>query len=94
MNHWQKAVLHNKGKCLFCFNNYGHNTGHKMCNYPIMKSLKFELDSAGASREVASCVATKGTTPAPPPPPESRATNSCNKSVYPRLFFGLDGATT
>ena len=77
MNHWQKAVLHNKGKCLFCFNTSAHNTGHKTHGFPIMKKvgLKFEPRSANTSTGVASCVATKGITPAPPTPPAS-TTNS------------------
>jgi hypothetical protein len=73
MSSWQKAVLQNKGKCLFYFNTSVHNTDHKMCDCSIMKKvgLKFKTRSADASRDTASCVTTKGTTPTLPTPPAS-----------------------
>jgi hypothetical protein len=90
MSNWQKAVLHNKGKCLFCFNTSAHNTGHKTHGFPIMKKvgLKFEPRSANTSTGVASCVATKGITPAPPTPPAS-TTNSdlAGSATVPGAFL-------
>jgi hypothetical protein len=47
MSCWQKVVLHNRGKCLFCFNTSAHNTNHKTLDCPIMKKvgLKFKTRS-------------------------------------------------
>ena len=89
MSRWQKAVLHNKGECLFCFNTSAQKTGHKLRDCPIMKKvgLKFESPSSDASRETASGVTTEGTTPTPTTPSVSTTnSNPAGSATVPGAF--------
>jgi hypothetical protein len=76
---WKKALLENKGKCMFCHDSVC-NTNHKSRDYPILKKLGFKLekwmdsDKADATSWVTTPPTGNTTKPAQTPAPASNAT--------------------